>query len=321
MAFQKKVVEQPVKEQTPEEVVAKAAEGVGLSQDALMAFMLQMAETQKAIAGAIQQNATPKQEILPDREEAINKLLIKVDQNRIGKNLVYKIVGDAYKRHLHLQSRTLIYKDGKQFQLRYVKNYDTPFVEQQEGEVEIGNVDFENQLISLSDDICLFRFLQLHPDNIENGGKLFKLVNKKADAEAELEMYEITDNAKDWVKSLGEKEMKAVAKYLTDISIDAINMLTKPQLKLVLMKECDARPKKVLEVKDDPRVQTSYLYHLAIASGLLSFNSDSGKLKNKNSGREIVVIPAGEDAGLWIAAWSIRDEKGREFIEYLKKNL
>ena len=108
MAFTKKVVEKPVEEQTPEELVASVAEKSGLSQDALMAAILQMAETQKAIASAISINATPKQEILPDREEAINKLLIKVDQNRIGKNLVYKIVGDAYKRHLHLQSRTPI---------------------------------------------------------------------------------------------------------------------------------------------------------------------------------------------------------------------
>ena len=112
MAFQKKIVEQPAKEQTPEEVVAKAAEGVGLSQDALMAFMLQMAETQKAIAGAIQQNATPQKEILPDREEAINKLLLSVDNNRPSKNIVYKLESNKYGFHLRISSRASIYKES-----------------------------------------------------------------------------------------------------------------------------------------------------------------------------------------------------------------
>jgi hypothetical protein len=80
-------------------------------------------------------------------------------------------------------------------QIQYVEYLDTIFVDEQKSQdqdlkispvylAKKGSIKVDN------DNITLIKFLTLHPDNIANGGKLFKLVNVAKDEEFEIESYE-----------------------------------------------------------------------------------------------------------------------------------
>lgn len=303
---------------TPEQVVKAAVAETGMSQELLMQAFLQIAESQKQMANLLTKKEEVKQ-IEPDRFDDIEAITRKVDHNRPGKNLTYKIMGDSYKYHLHLSSKTHIYRDGKQFQLRYVKNYDTPFVEMQDGEVEIGDIDFEGQTLTVGENICLFRFLELHPGNVKNGGHLFKLIDVKADAKNELELLKLQDDARKYIRSLGSKDLKAIARYVTSVDFSSINYMTDEQVMLLLLKECDTKAEKILQVKDDPRVESVYYYNLGITMGIIGYDEPTGRINNKNTGRELISVPPGEDPGMFVAGWAIRDEKGTAFVRWLKE--
>ena len=135
----------------------------------------------------------------------------------------------------------------------------------------------------------LIAYLDIHPDNVANGGNVFAVVDNEKTAEEQLEReFEVLD-AVNIVRDSDIQTLLPVAMFY-NISVNAPTS----EIRFNLLREARSNPRAFIESFDNPIVKTRSVLKTAEMYQIIKFR-DSGAFWF-DSGRLIISTPAGQDS-------------------------
>lgn len=215
-----------------------------------------------------------------------------------------------------VKSEAIIYdpETNTNRQIRYCPNEASVFSDEQSSFAVRKHIVFENGSIYVpAEQPTLQRFLDLHPSNRANGGGLFEEVNTEFRAEVDINEEFILHDAVGLVRNKSIDELMPVAIYL-GIDTNQKNA----EIKRELLLEAKARPKRFIELFDNPTVSTRAIVKKAVDFQLLNAREDGMYWFDSN--RLIVATPVGQDT-ISVMTQFCLTEKGGTVYETLKEEL
>jgi hypothetical protein len=203
---------------------------------------------------------------------------------------------------------------GRVRQLRYSPNEMSVWADEQSENIIREQIVFINKnLLVQYTKPNLQKYLDLHPDNVANGGKVFHLVDTEKKATVELDKEFMTLDAVGMVRDKSIDELLPVAMYL-GIDTNQKNM----EIKRELLREAKANPKRFIEMFDNPVVKVKSTIMSAVDFQILRADQDG--LKWYDSNRLIVATPAGQET-IEIATRFCLSEKGAMVLDEIESQL
>jgi hypothetical protein len=214
------------------------------------------------------------------------------------------------------QSNITVYDEETQSvrQLRYSPNENSVWADEQGTNIIREQIAFINKnLVVPYTKPNLQKYLDLHPDNVANGGRVFEVVDTAKKAEIELDTEFAVLDAVAMVRDKAIDELIPVAMYL-GIDTSQKNM----EIKRELLREAKANPQRFIEMFDNPVVRTKSVLLSAIDFQIIRADLDG--LKWFDSNRLIVATPVGQDT-VDIATRFCLSEKGALVFEEIETQL
>lgn len=239
----------------------------------------QQVETSTVVEQAPKAKVAPKSPPIRRVEEPVNK------------TVEYKVInGGGIVYMLPQQGVTVFDKESKAVrELRYCPNENSVWSDEQGSKAMKKSVIFRNGRIFVNpDQPNLLRFLQLHPGNAANGGSEFKEVNKKVDAQKELDQEFLVTDAISMVRDKDITDLLAVALYFK-VNINAPTS----EIRHNLLRIAKSKPKEFIESFDSPTVRTRAIIKQAADYQIISLKKDSCRWFDSNT--MIVSVPVGQD--------------------------
>jgi hypothetical protein len=215
-----------------------------------------------------------------------------------------------------IKSEAIIYdpETNTNRQIRYCPNEASVFVDDQSSFAVRKHVVFEGGLLYVPvEEPTLQKFLDLHPGNRANGGGLFEEVNTEFKAEVDINEEFILHDAVGLVRNKSIDELMPVAIYL-GVDTNQKNA----EIKRELLLEAKARPKRFIELFDNPTVSARATVKKAVDFQLLNAREDGMYWFDSN--RLIVATPVGQDTVSVMTQFCLT-EKGGTAYETLKEEL
>ncbi len=208
---------------------------------------------------------------------------------------------------------TYIDDDGNRTHIRYAKDQNSIFVDEQ---VEIDPIKMQHITLSEKNvitDKVLQNYLLLHP----GFGILYKLIDPAGEAVKEMDRVSQFDEVWDAVRQLSQENTKALNLLLTDTPLSAMANTTLPELRLSIRKIAERDPERVKEALEDPVLKTLYLYHMGTALGVIKFLPRREVVLWTDSQKELCKVPVNKDPGMFVARQLLTDDflKARELLE------
>ena len=199
-------------------------------------------------------------------------------------------------------------------EIRYCPNEPSIYSDEQSDNAVKQSVVFrDGKLFVPKDRPNLRRFLELHPDNIGNGGKTFREVNKKRDAENQLKKEFVTNDAISMVRDREIGELLPVALYF-NINIDR----PVTEIRYDLLQIAKKKPSEFIKSFDSPQVVARSIVKQAGDYQILNIKKDGVYWFDSNS--LIVSVPVGQDA-LDVMVRFCLTEKGASVLSTLEERL
>lgn len=271
-------------------------------------LQLQMAE---------KQSKEPESTISDERFQAMEKKLREIDKLKSNKTMIFELL--EKQNHRHFKGKFNVFVDGYSFQVRNTRSFDNPFVEMQDGDTEVrDDIHFiDGYLFVNPSDTCLFRVLMLSPYNEENGGSGFRLRDEGKIRKIKFEQAEAQFEAYSYLRELPEAQQKAAMVYITETPYRQIKELDGSAVLSELKPICDERPQDILALKNNPRVDITFVYSMAEAAGYLYHDAVDGFVRYKN--KKVVFECSGDKSpAVEFANWVIKDSGGKASSVYEK---
>jgi len=199
-------------------------------------------------------------------------------------------------------------------EIRYCPNEPSVWADEQGDKARKQAVVFrEGRLFIPKDKPNMRKFMEVHPGNQENGGNMFRLVDKRKDAEKELNREFLLNDAISIVREKPIEDLLAVAIY------HGININTDTSdIRYNLLNVAKKKPQEFIDSFDSPQVMTrstvqqakDYQFIKVTPSGVSWF--DTGKL--------IVSVPVGMDP-IDVMTRFCLTEKGASVLGNLEEKL
>ena len=226
------------------------------------------------------------------------------------KNRIYKLRNGQQPLSFTINSRNtkrkpLLYFDGEHNRpLRYASNQKSPFEDEQDKNVILDPVIFEDGMLYVpKNNPVLQEFLHYHPDN----GSVFEEVDKEADAQKEVDYLEVEAKAFKQAAELTLDQMETLGRVFLELRVD--NMTT-AELKRDIILFAKNHPEEFLDALNDPMLELQDTVVKVFDKGLLSLRNN-GKdvyynLKTKKT--KLLTIPFGDDYVQTVASFFQKDE-------------
>lgn len=234
---------------------------------------------------------------------------------------LYKLRRDVAPLSYILPSRNshrhpLMYFDGTSNRaLRYSPNQKTPFEDEQDKNVILEPIIFEDGFLKVpKTNPVLQWFLEIHPDN----GKKFEVVDNERDAETELEVINYEVDALIAAKQLGLNDLERIGRVI--LGRDVTKMST-AELKRDVLVYARRNPKEFLNTLNDPMTNMSATVALMFDKGLLGYRAGKDVHFNlPNNKKRMLTVPYGEDRDYIVASY-LQSDEGLETFKLLEPML
>ena len=218
----------------------------------------------------------------------------------------------------HTRKHALLYFDpitGKQKELRYATNHDSPFKEEQKGEATMGHIQFKNGDLKVpKEKQNLQRLLSLyHPLK----GRIYEEFDPEEEAYDDLEMLDIQTDAAVIAREMDVDEAEAILRV--EIGSGVKDMSSK-EIKRDLRLFANANPELFLELAQDENVGLRNTAIKATEAGVISLSQDQRTFSWASNGRKLMNVPFDENPYSAMAAYFKTDE-GVEVFRSVEKNL
>ncbi len=226
--------------------------------------------------------------------------------------LTLKIPGRHTKKH------ALLYFDeatGKQREIRYATNQDSPLVDEQKGEVTLGHIMFRDGSLTVpKQQQNLQKLLSLyHPLK----GKLYQEFSAVEEAGDELDTIELQVDALNAAREMDIDQAEAIMRVEVG---SKVSQMSSKELKRDLLLFAKNNPRLFIELANDENVQLRNIAIVASETGVINLSQDQRTFTWGSNGRKLMNVPFDENPYSAMAAWFKTDE-GVEVYKSIEKKL
>jgi len=199
-------------------------------------------------------------------------------------------------------------------EMRYCPNEPSIWADEQGDNARKETVAFrEGKLFVPKDKPNMRKFMDLHPMNIGNGGKIFRQVDKKKDAENELKKEFILSEAVGMVRDKDINELLPIALYF-GLNIN----VAVSEIRYNLLTIAKKKTQEFIQSFDSPQVQVRSTIQQAKDYQILNLKVDGCYWFDSNN--LIVSVPVGQDSMDVMVRFCLT-EKGASVLSTLEERL
>lgn len=208
------------------------------------------------------------------------------------------------------RSKPLLFEDektGTTRALRYAENKPSPFEDEQTGQVILSPIIFEDGLLTVDKKRNnLIKFLDMHPDNVKNGGTLFKLRDFEEEARKYEAMLDIEDKARDIARDLTIDQCLAIHRVFSKDT----NRLSSTEIRRDVRIYAKNNPEDFLSMIDDPEIELGGIVTRVFEDGLISLRKNESEIYfNLPNNKSLVTrVPKGKKPQQHLEEFFKRDE-------------
>ena len=218
----------------------------------------------------------------------------------------------------HTRKHALLYFDeetGKQREIRYATNQDSPLVDEQKGEVTMGHIRFmDGDLKVPKEKQNLQKLLSLyHPLK----GRMYEEFSAVAVAEDDLDILDLQIDALNAARSMEVDHAEAILRVELG---SKVNEMSSKELKRDLMLFARSNPALFINLANDENVQLRNFAIRAQEVGIISLSQDQRTFTWVSTGRKLMNVPFDENPYSAFAAF-LKTDEGVEIYKSIDKKL
>ena len=206
-------------------------------------------------------------------------------------------------------------KSGEQRELRYATNMNSPFVDEQKGEVTLGHVIFEEGMLFVpKQKQNLQKLLSLyHPRK----GHVYEEFKPEVIATDEIDEINFEIDALLAAKQMEIDEAESVLRVEKG---SAVSTMSSKEIKRDLLLMAKKNPSGFLAIANDENVGLRNVGIKAVEQGIVKLSQDQRTFHWGSNDRKLMTIPFDEQPYSALAAWFKTDE-GVEVFKTINKKL
>ena len=264
-------------------------------------------------------------EVAP-QEEVVTKVATPVKPTKPEweiKDRVYYLKGNKNPLTLtipgkHTRKHALLYfdeKTGKQREIRYATNQDSPLVDEQKGEATMGHIKFSDGTLTVSKNKQnLQKLLSLyHPLK----GKIYEEFSAAAEAEDELDVLDLQIDALNLARTMDIDHAEAILRVEKGSSVNA---MSSKELKRDLLLFARSNPALFINLANDENVQLRNFAIRAQEVGIIKLSQDQRTFVWGSNDRKLMNVPFDENPYSAFAAF-LKTDEGVEIYKSIDKKL
>ena len=218
----------------------------------------------------------------------------------------------------HTRKHALLYfdeKTGKQKELRYATNQDSPLVDEQKGECTMGHIRFSNGSLTVNkEQQNLQKLLSIyHPLK----GKIYEEFSAKEEAVDQLEILDLQIDALNAARTMDIDQAEAIMRVEVG---SKVSKMSSKELKRDLLLFARSNPELFISLANDENVQLRNVAIVAAENGVIALSQDQRTFTWGSNGRKLMNVPFDENPYSAMAAWFKTDE-GVEVYKSIEKKL
>ncbi len=204
---------------------------------------------------------------------------------------------------------------GYERALRYAKNQQSPYQDEQKDPAIIEPVVFEDGKLFVSkNNTILQKFLALHPNSKANGGNEFYEFDPEKEAEENVKNLNLEVDALIAARELDLNTMMAIARVYLHTNVDTA---TSKELKRDILLFAKNSPHDFLEALEDTDLGVNNISARAISEGYVTIRGGKDIYYNlKDNKKKIITMPFGKSPADSLTSWLMSDN-GKDFYGYL----
>ena len=204
---------------------------------------------------------------------------------------------------------------GKQREIRYATNQDSPLVDEQKGEVTLGHIMFKEGSLTVPKQLQnLQKLLSIyHP--LKN--RIYAEFSAAEEASDELDVIELQIDALNAAKAMDIDQVEAIMRVEVG---SKVSKMSSKELKRDLLIFAKNNSKLFIELANDENVQLRNVAIVAAESGVIKLSQDQRTFTWGSNGRKLMNVPFDENPYSAMAAWFKTDE-GVEVYKSIEKKL
>ena len=218
----------------------------------------------------------------------------------------------------HTRKHALLYfdkKTGKQKEIRYATNQDSPLVDEQKGECTMGHIRFmDGDLKVPKEQQNLQKLLSIyHPLK----GRIYEEFSASEKAEDELDILDLQIDALNAARSMEVDHAEAILRVELG---SKVNEMSSKELKRDLMLFARSNPALFINLANDENVQLRNFAIRAQEVGIISLSQDQRTFTWVSTGRKLMNVPFDENPYSAFAAF-LKTDEGVEIYKSIDKKL
>ena len=218
----------------------------------------------------------------------------------------------------HTRKHSLLYfdeKTGKQRELRYATNQDSPLVDEQKGECTMGHIMFHDGTLAVPKNMQnLQKLLSLyHPLK----GKIYEEFNAVQEATDDLDILDLQIDALNAARNMEIDQAEAILRVEKG---SEVNNMSSKELKRDLLLFARNNPQLFINLANDDNVQLRNLAIRATEAGIINLSQDQRTFTWGSNGRKLMNVPFDENPYSEFAAF-LKTDEGVEIYKSIDKKL
>jgi hypothetical protein len=218
----------------------------------------------------------------------------------------------------HTRKHALLYfdvKSGKQREIRYATNQESPLVDEQKGECTMGHIRFLDGTLAVpKEKQNLQKLLSLyHPLK----GKIYEEFSAVEVAEDELDVLDLQIDALNAARNMDIDQAEAILRVELG---SKVGEMSSKELKRDLLLFAKNSPSLFMDLANDENVQLRNVAIRASEEGIIILSQDQRTFTWGSNGRKLMTVPFDENPYSAMAAYFKTDE-GVEVFRSVEKNL
>ena len=239
------------------------------------------------------------------------------------KDRVYYLTGNKSPLTLtipakHTKKHALLYFDettGRQREIKYATNQDSPLVDEQKGECTMGHIIFKDgTLRTKKHETALQKLLSLyHPLK----GKLYQEFKPVAEASDELDDINLEIDAMTAARSMDIDQVEAILRVEKGSSVRS---MSSKELKRDILLFAKRNPATFIALAKDDNVMLRNFAIVAQENGIIKLSQDQRTFTWASNGKKLMNIPFDENPYSAFAAF-LKTDEGVEIYKSIDKKL
>jgi len=225
----------------------------------------------------------------------------------------------------HSRSKELQWLDPQKQELRalrYATNHASIFEDEQKGEARLGRIVFlDGSLVVPNRNLTLIKFMEMHPDNIINGGNLFEEMDHEAEAKLQVESMDLEFEAQQLSRQLTMSQVEAVMRKLNPSQVDK---MYHDEMKRDVRVFAKKNPAAFMDMVEDPDVEMDNIVSNLIEAKLIQFRKNNTEVwyTMPDNKKLLFRVPEGQDPMNALNDYFVYDNEGvqkyKDLLEFLE---